>query len=82
MNPWYWKRRHLMTWAILIAAGAVAGMIFAWFLSPFSRAHGGDTPTMFFAWLHYPVTYWPYVVAGAVMAGLAYYSADLLTGAR
>ena len=37
---------------------------------------------MMAAWLHYPVAYWPYVGAGAVTFGLAYYAADLLTGAR
>ena len=38
--------------------------------------------TLFLAWLHYPQSYWPWVAAGAATAGLAYYSADLLTGWR
>jgi len=37
---------------------------------------------MFLAWLHYPMAYWPWFVFGAVVAGLAFYAADLLTGAR
>ena len=37
---------------------------------------------MAFAWLHYPEAYLPYVAASAITAGLAYYAADLLTGAR
>jgi hypothetical protein len=82
MNPLHWKRQHLVTWAVLMVAGAVAGMVFAWLVSPFSHLPGANTQTMFFAFLHYPWTYWPYVAAGAVTAGLAYYSADLLTGLR
>ena len=34
------------------------------------------------AWLHFPAGYLPFLIAGAVTGGLAYYSADLLTGAR
>ena len=82
MNPLNWKRRHLVIWAVIIFAGAVAGMGFAWLVSPLSHLAGADPRTMFFAFLHYPWTYWPYVGAGAVTAGLAYYSADLLTGFR
>jgi hypothetical protein len=82
MNPLEWKWQHLVTWAVLIFAGAAAGMVFGWLISPFSHLQGADTRTMFFAWLHYPWTYWPYVAVGAITAGLAYYSADLLTGAR
>jgi len=37
---------------------------------------------MFLAWLHYPMAYWPWFVFGALVAGLAFYAADLLTGAR
>jgi len=75
MNPLNWKRRHLVIWAVIIFAGAVAGMGFAWLVSPLSHLAGADPRTMFFAFLHYPC-------AGAVTAGLAYYSADLLTGVR
>jgi len=81
LNPLTWKRQHLVIWAILIAIGAAAGLVFGWFVSPLSRA-GAGSATLFAAWLHYPVAYWPYMAAGAVTAGLAYYSADLLTGAR
>jgi hypothetical protein len=84
MNPLKWKWQHLVTWAALIIAGALVGMLFAWLVSPFShlQVQGADRHTMFAAFLHYPWTYWPYIAAGAVAAGLAYYSADLLTGAR
>jgi hypothetical protein len=82
LNPLTWKRQHLVTWALLIVVGGIAGMVFGWFVSPFSELEGSDTRTMIAAWLHYPLAYWPYVLAGAVTAGLAYYAADLLTGAR
>jgi hypothetical protein len=81
LNPLTWQRRHLVTWALLIAVGAVGGLVFGWFLSPFSRL-AGDPATGFIAWLHYPLAWWPFVLAGAVTAGMAYYAADLLTGAR
>jgi hypothetical protein len=82
MNPLTWKWQHLVTWAILILLGGVAGMVFGWFVSPFSHAQGDDAKMMFFAWLHYPLAYWPYILGGAATTGMAYYSADLLTGAR
>jgi hypothetical protein len=82
MNPLTWKWQHLVTWALLIVLGGLVGMIFGWFVSPFSHSQGAQTQTMFFAWLHYPLAYWPYIAAGAITFGLAYYSADLLTGAR
>lgn len=81
LNPATWRHRHLVIWAVLIAAGAVGGMVFGWFVSPFSRM-AGDPAALLIVWLHYPVAWWPYVLAGAVTAGMAYYAADLLTGAR
>ena len=81
LNPLTWQRRHLVTWAALCAAGAIGGLAFAWFLSPFSTLGSLDV-TLVRAWLHYPQSYLPYVAAGAITAGMAYYAADLLTGAR
>ena len=82
LNPLTWQRRHLVMWACLIALGAIGGFFFGWVVSPFSHLPGDATATMFVAWLHYPMAWGPYALAGAVLAGLAYYSADLLTGAR
>jgi hypothetical protein len=82
LNPLTWKRRHLVTWAALVVLGGAVGVVFGWVISPFSRVQQGDAQVMIVAWLHYPEAYWPYVAAGAVTAGLAYYAADLLTGAR
>ena len=82
LNPLTWKRRHLVTWAALVVLGGAVGFVFGWVVSPFSRLQQGDAQAMVVAWLHYPEAYWPYVVVGAVTTGLAYYAADLLTGAR
>jgi hypothetical protein len=81
MNPLHWKKQHQLAWAISILAGGVGGLIFAWLVSPFSRAGQVDA-LLLLAWLHFPLAYLPFVAAGAVTAGLAYYSADLLTGAN
>lgn len=82
MNPLTWKREHQIIWAVVILAGGVAGLLVGFLASPLSRVPGADMGVMFLAWLHYPQGYGPWVAAGAVTAGLAYYSADLLTGAR
>lgn len=82
MNPLHWKPKHLAEWAVTMVAGGGAGMIFGWLVSPFSKLWAADTGTLFLAWLHYPSGYWPWVVGGAIFGGLAYYSADLLTGAN
>jgi len=71
-----------MTWAALVFVGGVVGLVFGWAVSPFSRVQQGNVQVMIVAWLHYPEAYWPYVTGGAVTFGLAYYAADLLTGAR
>ena len=82
LNPLNWQHRHKIAWAVTMLAGGCAGMILGWFASPFSQMWGADTGVLFLAWLHYPVTYWPWVLGGAIAGGLTYYAGDLLTGAR
>jgi len=81
LNPLTWQHRHLVTWALLITVGAVGGLIFGCFVSPFTRL-ATDPATLLIIWLHYPEALGPYVIAGAVTTGMAYYATDLLTGAR
>lgn len=71
-----------MTWAALVFVGGAVGLVFAWAVSPFSHIQQANAQDMIVAWLHYPEAIWPYVAVGAVAFGLAYYAADLLTGAR
>jgi hypothetical protein len=80
LNPLYWKRWHLAAWAGVTLSGAVLGMMLGWLRSPFS--HVAPYGALFFAWLHYPIAYWPWLGLGAVIAGLSFYSANLLTGSR
>lgn len=51
LNPLTWERRHLVTWEAMCMAGAVGGLVFAWFLSSFSRLGGVDV-ILIRAWLH------------------------------
>ena len=67
LNPLTWQRRHLVAWAALTVAGGLGGLVFAWFVSPFSRL-GGLDPVLILGWLHYPQSYLPYVAAGAITA--------------
>ncbi len=83
LNPTTWKRSHLLVWALLVVGGGIGGLVFGWFVSPFARlVQGTSTQEMIVTWLHYPQAYWPYIIGGALVTGLAYYAADLLTGAR
>jgi hypothetical protein len=55
-------------------------MLLGWLCSPFSQA--APHSVLFFARLHYPIAYWPWLGFGAVIAGLSFYSVNLLTGSR
>jgi hypothetical protein len=81
LNPLTWRRRHYVGWSMWIILDALAGLAVGWYASPF-RIQSDDLAAMILAWLHYPGMWWRYVLAGAVTGGLAYYSMDLLTGAR
>jgi len=78
LNPLHWKRSHLVAWAGVALTGAAVGMVLGWLCSPFS--HGPSA--LFAVWLHYPMAYWPWLGFGAAIAGLSFYSANLLTGSR
>ena len=80
LNPLHWKHAHLVAWAFVSLSGGLLAAVLGYIRSPFGQAQPQDV--MFFAWLHYPMAYWPWFVFGAVAAGLAFYAADLLTGAR
>jgi hypothetical protein len=84
LNPLTWKHAHLLAWVVVCLAGGVFATLLGYIRSPFGQAVGGQAPqeVMFLAWLHYPMAYWPWFVFGAIVAGLAFYAADLLTGAR
>ena len=67
--------------AILVGLGAIGGLIFGWFITPFAR-HAVHPAGPILAWLQYPEAWWSYVLLGAVTAGMVYYAGDLITGAR
>jgi hypothetical protein len=80
LNPLTWKHAHLVAWVIVCLSGGLFAALLGYIRSPFGQAPAQEV--MFLAWLHYPMAYWPWFVFGAVVAGLAFYAADLLTGAR
>ena len=80
LNPLHWKHAHLVAWAIVCLSGGLLAAMLGYVRSPFGQAE--NQSMMFFAWLHYPMAYGPWFLFGALVAGLAYYAADLLTGAR
>ena len=80
LNPLNWKHAHLAAWAMVSLSGGLLATMLGYFRSPFAQVPAQDV--MILAWLHYPMAYWPWFVSGALVAGLAYYAADLLTGAR
>ena len=80
LNPLNWKHAHLAAWVIVCLSGGLLAAMLGYLRSPFGQAPGQDF--MFLAWLHYPMAYWPWFLFGAIVAGLAFYAADLLTGAR
>jgi len=88
MNPLQWKREHQFAWAVVCLIGAIIGLLYAWFDSPFyllSKAAAADpdwagkwTPSrLFLAWISQLRFYWPWPGFGALIAGLAFYAAML-----
>jgi hypothetical protein len=80
LNPLTWKHAHLIAWILVTLLGGFVATMLGYVRSPFGQAP--EQGMMFLAWLHYPMAYWPWFVFGALVAGLGFYAADLLTGAR
>jgi len=80
LNPLTWKHAHLAAWLVVSLSGGLFATMLGYIRSPFGQSDSQGV--MFLAWLHYPMAYWPWFVFGALVAGLAFYAADLLTGAR
>jgi hypothetical protein len=84
MNPLHWKRQQQVAAIAFCAAGAIAGVFFAWLDSPFrqisSHSVSGEwanTANVFLHWLSHIGLYWPWPMMGACAAGLAFYGAHL-----
>jgi hypothetical protein len=85
MNPLAWRRERLVAWLVICLIGAMAGLLFGWFQSPFYRMAQANLSGMWansalvvLAWLQNVNLYWPWPAFGALIAGLAYYAAELL----
>jgi hypothetical protein len=78
MNPFRWTHEHQLAWGVIIALGAIIGLLIGWMWSPFSRAQGDALGSFFVAWLQYPKAYWPWASFGSVIAALSFYMFRLL----
>ena len=84
MNPLQWSREHQLAGILFCILGAVGGVLFAWFESPFYALTRGalsgeyaDPTRVFLTWLPYWELYWPWPLLGAAIAGLAFYAVEL-----
>jgi hypothetical protein len=89
MNPLRWKREHQVAWFVICLIGAIVGLLFAWFQSPFyyiSRAslsgEWANSTRVFLNWLPYVELYWPWPMFGAIIPGLAFYAFQLLVSPK
>jgi hypothetical protein len=87
MNPLTWKKNHIAAWLVFCAAGALCGLAFAWIDSPFhalcKASFSGEWANcahVLLLWLQYPAAYWPMMIYGALVPGLAYYGFQLARG--
>jgi hypothetical protein len=84
INPFNWSLNHQFAGAIVCVLGAIGGILFAWMESPFRQVamanlsgEWSDYTSVFLTWLRFG-RYWVWPVLGAVIAGLAVYSVQLL----
>jgi hypothetical protein len=84
INPLSWKRNHLAALLAFCVAGALGGLAFSWFDSPFyalcrSSISGewSNCARVLLLWLPYPEAYWPMMVYGALVPGLIFYGLQL-----
>jgi hypothetical protein len=85
MNPLEWRRELQLAGIVCCVIGAIIGLLFAWFQSPFyslsQRSLSGEwanSSKVFVLWLPHLQLYWPWPLAGAFLAGLAFYMARLI----
>jgi hypothetical protein len=84
MNPLDWKRQHQVAGIAFCAAGAIAGIFFAWIDSPYRQlslhsvsGEWANATNVFLLWLSHLGLYWPWPLMGACAAGLAFYGVQL-----
>ena len=84
MNPLHWARERQLAGIIIGIIGGIFGLFFAWMQSSFhsmtvSNLSGewSDYTTVFLIWVQHG-HYWPWPLAGAIVAGLGFYAAQLL----
>ena len=87
INPLSWRREQLVAWGIITLIGAILGLVFGWFQSPFYvLTHGtvsgewANSTRIFVWWVGSPTVYWIWPFLGALLAALAFYAARLLRG--
>jgi hypothetical protein len=84
MNPLGWKRERFVAWIVLCFVGGMIGLLFAWFGDPFYQIcmagiarEFANCTLVFLEWLPYPSVYWPKVVFGVLVPGIAFYAVQL-----
>jgi len=77
MNPLGWKREHQLAGLLVCVIGGIVGLLFGWLQTPFSRDQ--QATAFFLEWISNLHWYWPWPLLGALLAGLTFYVAKLLT---
>lgn len=84
MNPLAWPRPHQIAAAAFCAAGALSGLVAAWFDSGFHRicsaslsGQMADCSSVFLRWLSFPSQYGLFMAIGGAILGLLFYAFKL-----